>query len=58
MTYTKLVPLSKNKGSAEAEFDQIRPIAVRSHLSKYMEKALLAKLQSDAHSHLLMTKRY
>jgi hypothetical protein len=44
LSEAKLVALSKNKGSAEATFDQIRPIAIRSHISKYMEKAILNQI--------------
>ena len=53
----RLVPLSKNKGSDVAELKDIRPIVVRSHLAKVMEKALLAKIERHA-PHLLRTQAY
>jgi uncharacterized Fe-S cluster-containing radical SAM superfamily protein len=46
----RLVPLSKNKGKDLAGLKDIRPIIVRSHLAKILEKATLAKL--------LATKQY
>jgi hypothetical protein len=44
----RLIPLSKNKGKAEAQLKDIRPIIVRSHIAKVMEKALLAKIERPA----------
>jgi hypothetical protein len=41
----RLVPLSKNKGKDQAELKDIRPIVVRSHVSKIMEKAILERIK-------------
>ena len=35
----RLVPLSKNKGKDQAERKDIRPIVVRSHVAKILERA-------------------
>ena len=35
----RLVPLSKNKGKDKAELKDVRPIVVRSHVAKILEKA-------------------
>ena len=48
----RLVPLSKNKGKNQAELKDIRPIVVRSHLAKILEKAIMAKVAALA-PHLL-----
>jgi len=40
----RLVPLSKNKGKDQAELKDIRPIVVRSHVAKIMEKAIMERL--------------
>ena len=48
----RLVPLSKNKGKEQAELKDIRPIVVRSHVAKILEKAIMAKVASLA-PHLL-----
>ena len=48
----RLVPLSKNKDKDEAELKDIRPIVVRSHLAKILEKAIMAKV-AEAAPHLL-----
>ena len=53
----RLIPLSKNKGKDEAQLKDIRPIIVRSHISKVMEKAILAKLERHA-PHILKTGLY
>jgi len=53
----RLIPLSKNKGKEEALLEEIRPIIVRSHISKVMEKAILAKAEHLA-PHLLKTGLY
>jgi hypothetical protein len=53
----RLVPLSKNKGKDEAELKDIRPIVVRSHLAKILEKAIMAKVAAAA-PHLLQTRIY
>ena len=49
------MPLSKNKGKDIETLKDIRPIIVRSHLAKILEKATLAKIESLA-PHLLATK--
>ena len=38
------MPLSKNKGKDKAELNDIRPIVVRSHVAKILEKAIMAKV--------------
>ena len=48
----RLVPLSKNIGKDQAELKDIRPIVVRSHLAKILEKAKMAKVAALA-PHLL-----
>jgi hypothetical protein len=48
----RLVPLSKNKGKDQAELKDIRPIVVRSHVAKILEKAIMAKVAAAA-PHLL-----
>ena len=48
----RLVPLSKNKGLDQAELKDIRPIVVRSHVAKILEKAIMAKVAAAA-PHLL-----
>ena len=53
----RLVPLSKNKGKDQAELKDIRPIVVRSHLAKILEKAIMAKVAALA-PHLLQTRIY
>ena len=53
----RLVPLSKNKGKDQAELKDIRPIVVRSHLAKILEKAIMAKVATLA-PHLLQTRVY
>ena len=44
----RLVPLSKNKGMDQAELKDIRPIVVRSHVAKILEKAIMAKVATLA----------
>ena len=53
----RLVPLSKNKGKDQAELKDIRPIVVRSHLAKILEKAIMAKVAALS-PHLLQTRIY
>ena len=53
----RLVPLSKNKGKDQAELKDIRPIVVRSHIAKILEKAIMAKV-AEVSPHLLQTKIY
>ena len=35
------MPLSKNKGKDQAELKDIRPIVVRSHVKKILEKVIM-----------------
>ena len=51
------MPLSKNKGKDQAELKDIRPFVVRSHVAKILEKAIMAKVATDA-PHLLQTRIY
>ena len=51
------MPLSKNKGKDQAELKDIRPIVVRSHEAKIMEKAIMVKVATEA-PHLLQTRIY
>ena len=53
----RLVPLSKNKGSDIARVNEIRPIAVKSHLFKIMERAVENKLKESG-SRLLKCDGY
>ena len=53
----RLVPLSKNKGKDQAELKDIRPIVVRSHVAKILNKAIMAKVAALA-PHLLQTRIY
>jgi hypothetical protein len=39
------VPLQKTLTKGPVKLDDIRPIVVRSHISKIMEKAILAKVR-------------
>ena len=49
--------MSKNKGMDQAELKDIRPIVVRSHVAKILEKAIMAKVAILA-PHLLQTRIY
>ena len=51
------MPLSKNKGLDQAELKDIRPIVMRSHVAKILEKAIMAKVAAVA-PHLLQTRIY
>jgi hypothetical protein len=42
----RLVPLQKTSTKGPVGLDEIRPIVVRSHVSKIMEKAILEKINS------------
>ena len=42
----RLVPLQKTLTKGPRGLDEIRPIVVRSHLSKIMEKAILEKIKT------------
>jgi len=57
LTFGRLVPLSKKKGEEVVEANDIRPIVVRSHISKIVEKALHARLLQK-HPRLTATGRY
>ena len=49
--------LSKNKTSEEPTIDDIRPIVIKSHLTKVIEKAILAKIKGKE-SKILHTAAY
>ena len=53
----RLVPLQKTFTKGPCNLDEIRPIVVRSHLSKIMEKAILERTKSQ-HPHLIASKVY
>ena len=53
----RLVPLSKVKDSNNVKLGDIRPIVVRSHLSKVVEKTLLNRIKLGSW-HLLETQYY
>ena len=53
----RLIPLQKTLTKGPVSLDDIRPIVVRSHISKIMEKAILTKIH-DTCPHLIMTKMY
>ncbi len=53
----RMVPLQKTASKGPVALDEIRPIVVRSHISKIMEKAILAKINECAH-HLIESKMY
>ena len=53
----RLVPLQKTQTKGPVRLDDIRPIVVRSHISKIMEKALLTKIKASC-EHLISSKIY
>ena len=53
----RMVPLQKTTTKGPVALDEIRPIVVRSHISKIMEKAILAKIK-DTCPHLIDSKMY
>ena len=53
----RLVPLQKTFTKGPCSLDEIRPIVVRSHLSKIMEKAILDRIKTQA-PHLIASKVY
>ena len=53
----RLVPLQKTFTKGSCNLDEIRPIVVRSHLSKIMEKAILERIKSQC-PHLISSKVY
>ena len=52
-----MIPLQKTSGRGPVGLDEIRPIVVRSHIAKIMEKAILAKIREEA-PHLLASQSY
>ena len=53
----RLVPLQKTSTKGPVALDEIRPIVVRSHISKIMEKAILDKIKKFC-PHLIASKTY
>ena len=53
----RMVPLQKTATKGPIALDEIRPIVVRSHISKIMEKAILAKI-IECCPHLIESKMY
>ena len=53
----RLVPLQKTITKGPVALDDIRPIVVRSHISKIMEKAILEKIRTTC-PHLIASKVY
>ena len=53
----RLVPLQKTVTKGPVALEDIRPIVVRSHISKIMEKAILTKIKETC-PHLIETKIY
>jgi hypothetical protein len=53
----RMVPLQKTASKGPVALDEIRPIVVRSHISKIMEKAILDKINECA-PHLIESKMY
>ena len=53
----RLVPLQKTYTKGPSSLEDIRPIVVRSHVAKILEKAIMAKVAAVA-PHLLSTKIY
>ena len=53
----RLVPLQKTATKGPVALDEIRPIVVRSHISKIMEKAILEKINTTC-PHVIASKTY
>ena len=53
----RLVPLQKTSSKGPVGLDEIRPIVVRSHVSKIMEKAILEKINQTC-PHMIASKMY
>ena len=53
----RLVSLQKTTTKGPVALDDIRPIVVRSHISKIMEKAILEKIRTTC-PHLIASKVY
>lgn len=44
MCEKRLEPMSKNKGNDHMELKDLRPIVVRSHVAKILEKAIMERV--------------
>jgi hypothetical protein len=53
----RLVPLQKTSTKGQVGLDEIRPIVVRSHVSRIMEKAILEKIYRTC-PHVIASKVY
>ena len=53
----RLVPLQKTQTKGPVSLEDIRPIVVRSHISKIMEKAILSKIEKCC-PHLISSMIY
>ena len=53
----RMVPLQKTASKGPVALDEIRPIVVKSHKSKIIEKAILAKINECA-PYLIESKMY
>ena len=53
----RMVPLQKTSTKGPVALDEIRPIVVRSHISRIIEKAILVKI-NDAWPQLIESKMY
>ena len=53
----RMIPISKRRDSDTVGVEDIRPIVIRSHLTKIVEKTILKKIHRD-HPHLLNTRGY
>ena len=53
----RLVPLTKMKGTSTATIQDVRPIMIKSHIYKVMEKAILNRIK-DERSRLLISGNY
>jgi hypothetical protein len=51
----RMVPLQKTSTNGPVALDEIRPIVVRSHISKIMEKAILEKVNESC-PHIIESK--
>ena len=53
----RLVPLTKSKGSTTASIQDVRPIMIKSHIYKVIEKAILNKVKGEG-SRMLTSGNY
>lgn len=53
----RLVPLTKTKGTSLATIHNVRPIMIKSHIFKVMEKVILNKIKNER-SKMLMSGDY